>query len=70
MLQTLGGRVTSRTVADVDYSLNGGYKNYYGILATITEAEHAKYLEGWKLLCLELCVHAYLLLRKRYTSTV
>ena len=41
--------MTSRTGADVDYSLNGDPKNYDGIIATVTETEHAKYLERLKL---------------------
>ena len=41
--------MTSRTGADVDYSLNGDPKNYDGIIATVTETEHAKYLKRLKL---------------------
>ena len=49
VLRTLGGKMTSRTGADVDYSLNGDPKNYDGIIATVTETEHAKYLKRLKL---------------------
>ena len=41
--------MTSRTGAEIDYSLNGDPKNYDGIIATATETQHAKYLEWLKL---------------------
>ena len=49
VLRTLGGKMTSRTGAEIDYSLNGDPKNYDGIIATATETQHAEYLERLKL---------------------
>ena len=41
--------MTTRRGADMDYSTEGDHKIYDGIVATITETEHAQYLERSRL---------------------
>lgn len=44
VLNTLGGKMTTRRGERIDYSLDGDPKNSDGIIATATEKEHADYL--------------------------
>ena len=49
VLNTLGGRMTTRRGDHIDYSLEGNPKNSDGIVATATETEHADYLNRLRL---------------------
>ena len=41
--------MTTRRGADMDYTSEGDHEIYDGIVATITETEHAQYLERLRL---------------------
>ena len=49
VLRTLGGKMTSRRGAEIDYSLEGDPKNSDGLIAAVTESEHTEYLEKLRL---------------------
>ena len=49
VLNTLGGKMTTRRGEKIDYSLDGDPKNSDGIIATATENEHMDYLSKLKI---------------------